>query len=58
MNIQEQIKRELQVNFGLNGSRDRLVFSETIDYHFETALTKSQVKELIDTLTELCNQMG
>ena len=58
MNVQEQIKRELRVDFKLSVSRDRLVFWETIDYNFETVLTKSQVKELIDTLTELRDQMG
>ena len=58
MNVKEQIKRELQVDFKLSVSRDRLVFWETIDYNFATVLTKSQVKELIDTLTELRDQMG
>ena len=58
MNVKEQIKRELRVDFKLSVSRDRLVFWETIDYNFETVLTKSQVKELIDTLTELRDQMG
>ena len=57
MNVQEQIKRELQVDFELTVNKDGLVLWETVDYHFETVLTKAQVKELIDVLTDLHNQM-
>ena len=57
MNVQEQIKRELQVDFELTVDKGGLVLWETVDYHFETVLTKAQVKELIDVLTNLYNQM-
>ena len=57
MNVKEQIKRELQVDFELTINKDGLVLWETVDYHFETVLTKAQVKELIDVLTDLHNQM-
>lgn len=57
MNVQEQIELELQVKFELNIGKTRLVFYETLDYHFETALTKVQVDELIEVLTKLRSQM-
>ena len=57
MNVQEQIERELQIKFELNIGKTRLVFYETLDYHFETVLTKVQVDELIEVLTKLRNQM-
>ena len=57
MDIQEQIERELQIKFELNIGKTRLVFYETLDYHFETALTKAQVGEFIEILTKLRNQM-
>ena len=57
MNVKEQIKRELQVDFELNVNKDGLVLWETLDYHFETVLTKVQVDELIEVLTKLRNQM-
>ena len=57
MNVQEQIKRELQIKFELNEEKTRVVFYETLDYHFETALTKAQVDEFIEVLTKLRNQM-
>ena len=57
MNVQEQIERELQIKFELNIGKTRLVFYETLDYHFETALTKAQVGEFIEILTKLRNQM-
>lgn len=57
MNVQEQIERELQVKFELNVGETHLVFYETLDYHFETVLTKSQVDEFIEVLTKLRNQM-
>ena len=57
MSVQDKIKRELQVDFELTINKDGLVLWETVDYHFETALTKAQVKELIDVLTDLHNQM-
>ena len=57
MNVQEQIERELQVKFELNEEKTRLVFYETLDYHFKTALTKAQVGEFIEILTKLRNQM-
>ena len=57
MNVQEQIERELQIKFELNIGKTRLVFYETLDYHFETVLTKAQVDEFIEILTKLRNQM-
>ena len=57
MNVQEQIERELQVKFELNEEKTHVVFYETLDYHFETALTKAQVDEFIEVLTKLRNQM-
>ena len=57
MNVQEQIERELQVKFELNEEKTRVVFYETLDYHFETRLTKAQVDEFIEVLTSLRNQM-
>ena len=57
MNVQEQIERELQIKFELNEEKTRLVFYETLDYHFKIALTKAQVGEFIEVLTELHNQM-
>ena len=57
MNVKEQIKRELQVDFELNVNKDGLVLWETLDYHFETVLTKAQVDEFIEVLTKLRNQM-
>ena len=57
MNVKEQIKRELQVEFELNVSKTHVVFYETIDYHFETKLTKAQVDELIEVLAKLRNQI-
>ena len=57
MNVQEQIERELQIKFELNIGKTRLVFYETLDYHFETVLTKVQVDELIEVLTKLRSQM-
>ena len=57
MNVKEQIKRELQVDFELNVNKDRLVLWETLDYHFETVLTKAQVDEFIEILTKLREQM-
>ena len=57
MNVQEQIERELQIKFELNEEKTRLVFYETLDYHFETRLTKAQVGELIEVLAKLRNQM-
>jgi len=58
MNVQEQIERELQVKFELNEEKTHVVFYETLDYHFKTALTKAQVDEFIEVLTELHNQMS
>ena len=58
MSVQDKIKRALQVDFELTINKDGLVLWETVDYHFETVLTKAQVKELIDVLTNLHNQMG
>ena len=57
MNVQEQIERELQIKFELNEEKTHVVFYETLDYHFETALTKAQVDEFIEVLTSLRNQM-
>ena len=57
MGVQEQIERELQIKFELNEEKTRLVFYETLDYHFETRLTKAQVGEFIEVLTKLRNQM-
>ena len=57
MGVQEQIERELQVKFELNEEKTHVVFYETLDYHFETALTKAQVDEFIEVLTSLRNQM-
>ena len=57
MNVQEQIERELQIKFELSGEKTRLVFYETLDYHFETRLTKAQVDEFIEILTKLRDQM-
>ena len=57
MNVQEQIERELQIKFELNIGKTRLVFYETLDYHFETVLTKEQVDEFIEILTKLRDQM-
>ena len=57
MNVQEQIERELQIKFELNIGKTRLVFYETLDYHFETVLTKAQVDEFIEILTKLRDQM-
>ena len=57
MNVQEQIEKELQIKFELNIGKTRLVFYETLDYHFETVLTKVQVDELIEVLTKLRSQM-
>ena len=57
MNVQEQIKRELQIKFELNEEKTRVVFYETLDYHFETALTKAQVGEFIEVLAKLRDQM-
>ena len=57
MNVKEQIKRELQVDFELNVNKDGLVLWETLDYHFKTALTKAQVDEFIEVLAKLRNQM-
>lgn len=58
MNVQEKFERELQIKFKLNEEKTRLVFYETLDYHFKTALTKVQVDEFIEVLTELHNQMS
>lgn len=57
MNVQEQIERELQIKFELNEEKTHVIFYETLDYHFETALTKAQVGEFIEILTSLRNQM-
>ena len=57
MNVKEQIKRELQVDFELNEEKTHVVFYETLDYHFETRLTKAQVGEFIEVLAKLRNQM-
>ena len=57
MSVQDKIKRELQVDFELNVNKDRLVLWETLDYHFETVLTKAQVDEFIEILTKLRDQM-
>ena len=57
MSVQDKIKRELQVDFELNVNKDGLVLWETLDYHFETVLTKAQVDEFIEILTSLRNQM-
>ena len=57
MNVQEQIERELQVKFELNEEKTRVVFYETLDYHFETVLTKAQVDEFIEVLAKLRDQM-
>ena len=57
MGIQEQIERELQIKFELNEEKTRLVFYETLDYHFETRLTKAQVDEFIEVLAKLRDQM-
>ena len=57
MNVQEQIERELQIKFELNEEKTHVVFYETLDYHFETRLTKAQVGEFIEILTKLRNQM-
>mgnify|MGYP001221605816 CR=1 FL=1 len=57
MGIQEQIERELQVKFELNEEKTHVVFYETLDYHFETRLTKAQVGEFIEVLAKLRDQM-
>ena len=57
MNVQEQIERELQIKFELSEEKTHVVFYETLDYHFKTALTKAQVNEFIEVLTKLRNQM-
>ena len=57
MNVQEQIEKELQIKFELNEEKTHVVFYETIDYHFETTLTRAQVDELIEVLIKLRNQM-
>ena len=57
MNVQEQIEKELQIKFELNEEKTHVVFYETLDYHFETRLTKAQVGEFIEILTKLRNQM-
>ena len=57
MNVKEQIKRELQIKFELNEEKTRLVFYETLDYHFKTKLTKAQVGEFIEVLSKLRSQM-
>ena len=57
MNVQEQIEKELQIKFELNEEKTHVVFYETLDYHFETRLTKAQVDEFIEVLTSLRNQM-
>ena len=57
MSVQDKIKRELQVDFELNVNKDGLVLWETLDYHFETVLTKEQVDEFIEVLTKLRNKM-
>ena len=57
MNVQEQIERELQVKFELNEEKTHVVFYETLDYHFETVLTKAQVDEFIEVLAKLRDQM-
>ena len=57
MNVREQIEKELQIKFELNEEKTRVVFYETLDYHFKTELTKAQVDELIEVLTKLRNQM-
>ena len=55
MNVKEQIKRELQVDFELNVNKDGLVLWEALDYHFETVLTKAQVLWVngMNTMTRL-----
>ena len=57
MNVQEQIEKELQIKFELSGEKTHLVFYETLDYHFETKLTKAQVDEFIEVLAKLRDQM-
>ena len=57
MNVQDKIERELQVKFELSEEKTHIVFYETLDYHFKTALTKVQVDELIEVLAKLRNQM-
>ena len=57
MSVQDKIKRELQVDFELTINKDGLVLWETVDYHFETVLTKAQVDEFIEILTKLRDQM-
>ena len=57
MNVKEQIKRELQVDFELNEEKTHVVFYETLDYHFKTELTRAQMGELIEVLAKLRNQM-
>ena len=57
MNVQEQIEKELQIKFELNEEKTRVIFYETLDYHFKTALTKAQVDEFIEVLAKLRDQM-
>ena len=57
MNVQDKIERELQIKFELNEEKTHVVFYETLDYHFETRLTKAQVGEFIEVLAKLRNQM-
>ena len=57
MGIQEQIERELQIKYELNEEKTRVIFCETLDYHFKTALTKAQVDEFIEVLAKLRDQM-
>ena len=57
MNVQGQIEKELQIKFELNEEKTRLVFYETLDYHFKTELTRAQVGEFIEVLAKLHNQM-
>ena len=57
MTILEKLSEERVVSFELNGKGTRMFVQEECDGHFLVALSKPEVKQLIDELNELYKKM-